>query len=533
MRTAARTASFTALTVPLALALAACGGDDGNSDNPDAPAQPDAPPSSCAPTPPQIQPGPLADPRQLPLPANCVVGGLRDLPGRWFVRNPDSSFSFSYPRYEGDCTTGFRRANVGDDDVDLSDGIIRHNWSDGTVVATRTYYRYPETGTPQYEYVSVLASCMLPDGNLGVVNGYYDTDNGMLTSQWTGKRFGPKDAPSDGIDLVGSIGTGIGGEQIIAYNVVIEGTHAFTVGPLGLDIFDVSDPTAPTQISHIDGATDGFNDVKVLTSGGKTVAFCAPLGNEDTYVIDVTDPANPVVATTIPQYSHSVFLRSEGAQQLMYLATYTNKVPVYDVTAPLVPVMIGEATVPDPYGDGVHDLFATHDMIYANSTTAGMVAIDVSGGLASGTEAGRIPTSYSHASWAATTSGGRKFVLNGDEGMNTNQDGGAFLRILEGDPTSAGFINTELARYQTRPEVGIHNIQVVGDKVYIAYYHDGARIIDISDPTTPTEIAHYNTWDDATAPGSAFEAALGIRFVNGLIYVADSLKGLVILRETP
>jgi len=55
----------------------------------------------------------------------------------------------------------------------------------------------------------------------------------------------------------------------------------------------------------------------------------------------------------------------------MYLATYTNKVPVYDVTAPLVPVMIGEATVPDPYGDGVHDLFATHDMIYANSTTAG------------------------------------------------------------------------------------------------------------------------------------------------------------------
>jgi hypothetical protein len=171
-------------------------------------------------------------------------------------------------------------------------------------------------------------------------------------------------------------------------------------------------------------------------------------------------------------------------------------------------------------------------MIYANSTTAGMVAIDVSAGLDQGVEAGRIQTSYSHASWAGTP-GGRPVVLHGDEGMTGGADGGAFLRVLEGDTAAGGFINTEIGRYQSRPEVGIHNFMLVGDKVYIAYYHDGVRVVDVSTPTAPTEVAHFNTWDDATAPGGAFEAALGIRVVNGLIYVADSLRGLVILRETP
>lgn len=50
--------------------------------------------------------------------------------------------------------------------------------------------------------------------------------------------------------------------------------------------------------------------------------------------------------------------------------------------------------------------------------------------------------------------------------------------------------------------------------------------------TQPREIAHYNTWDATFAESGAFTGALGIRVVDGLIYVADSERGLVILRET-
>ena len=112
----------------------------------------------------------------------------------------------------------------------------------------------------------------------------------------------------------------------------------------------------------------------------------------------------------------------------------------------------------------------------------------------------------------------------------TGPDGGAFLRVLDGDPASESFLG-ELGRYQSRPEVGIHNFELIGDRAYIAYYQDGVRVVDLSDPTRPREVAHYNTWDPETASSGPFSGALGIRVVDGLIYVADSERGLLILRE--
>jgi len=160
--------------------------------------------------------------------------------------------------------------------------------------------------------------------------------------------------------------------------------------------------------------------------------------------------------------------------------------------------------------------------------TAGMVAFDVSGGLDHPVQLGHIPTTYSHTSVAATA-GGRPVVLHGDEGF-TGSDGGAFLRILDGDRSSPTYF-TELARYQSRREVGIHNFQLVGNRLYIAYYQDGVRVIDLADPAHPVEVAHYNTWDPLTAPGGAFEGALTVQVVGDLIFVSDDLRGLLILRD--
>jgi hypothetical protein len=98
---------------------------------------------------------------------------------------------------------------------------------------------------------------------------------------------------------------------------------------------------------------------------------------------------------------------------------------------------------------------------------------------------------------------------------------------------------TEIGRYQTRKEVGMHNIQMVGDKVYLSYYQDGIRIVDVADPTQPTEVAHFNTWDPETSFGSAFEGAVGVRVApitattgaQDHVFVADISRGLLILKE--
>lgn len=520
------------VAVLVALSLAAGCGGGGNGDDGDdvcTSCEPDAPPTACTPPVTELPAeGPFTV-DNVGLPATCVTGGLRDATGRWFVREPGALFNFAYPKIEGDCDTGFRRANVGEDDTVLDDDRhTRRQWSDGTALLVRDYYNFDGgEGNPPFEYTSVLAMCALPDGTLAAVEAVRDFDGQDYFVEMPGTRFGLKDAVASGITLVGETMVGTGGVPIVGYNLVIDGELAYIVGPNGFDIVDVGDPAQPTALGHLDGS---FNDVKVARGGGQVIAYLSPIGFDPrTEVIDVSDPAEPVALPPMPEYSHSVFVSHSGPPRV-YLATYTAEVPVYDIANPGAPARIGGALIPDDTETGIHDVYVDGEMIYANQTTAGMVAMDISDGLDEPIARGRIVTSYSHASWASAA-GGEPIILHGDEGMTVG-DGGAFMRVLDGDPESPTFVE-EVGRYQTRPEVGIHNIMQVGDLAFIAYYHDGVRIVDVSDPANPTEVAHYNTWNDDTAPGAAFEAAIGLRVVGDLLYVSDSLRGLIVLRMDP
>jgi hypothetical protein len=69
----------------------------------------------------------------------------------------------------------------------------------------------------------------------------------------------------------------------------------------------------------------------------------------------------------------------------------------------------------------------------------------------------------------------------------------------------------------------------------VSYYQDGIRVFDLSDVTKPTLIGYFNTWD-ADGPDSDndfFAAAIGIDvdLSKRLIFVADSPRGLIILRD--
>ncbi|HEU0030293.1 MAG TPA: hypothetical protein VFQ53_06670 [Kofleriaceae bacterium] len=494
--------------------LAACGSDDSGDDD-----QPSCePPQGELPT-----DGAFADPMALPL-ANCVEGGLVDLPGRWFVHAPDRVFTFDYPKFEGTCETGFHRAFFREEDHDINDdGRTFFSWSDGTRYYHRTFARF-QTDSGTFEFASAFAACMQPDGTLAAVTGRFDTDRGEAIFPEVGTRFGLKDAPAEGIELVGEFGMAPD-HDVIGYNVVVDAGTAYVVGQNGLDIISVANPAAPVHVASVPGA---FNDVRIVRSATKVVAYVSPIEQENTKFIDVTNPAAPVVLGELPEYSHSLQIAIEGPKTMLYLATYTDQIPKYDVTDPTNPMRLGAAVVPGEQA-GIHDLTVDGTRIYANNTTAGVVAIDTAAGLTSAVEVGRLQTSYSHAGWVGAA-GGRAVYLHGDEGMTGTPDGGAFMRVFDGDPSSPTYM-TVIGKYQSRPEVGIHNFELHDNLAYIAYYQDGVRIVDMSDPTQPREVAHFNTWDPETAPGGAFEGALGIRLVDGLIYVAELERGLLILRK--
>jgi hypothetical protein len=469
--------------------------------------------------------GALADPFAIDLADECVEGGLRDLPGRWFLRVPETFFQFEYPKYEGNCTDGFARANGEGDDHDESDEYktTHYTWSDGTRYYERARAVYPFAGG-DFEYVRAKVACMRADGTLAFTNMIHQTGSDDTIFHGSGERFAPKDDVASGIELVGELGNG----DIEGLNLIVENNIAYVVGVTGFDTVDVTAPAAPVHLAHIDGY---LNDVRIAHGNGKTVAFAASEGGDDkVWIIDVTDPAHPEFSSVIDEYAHSLQIRTTGDLTELFLANYTAGVPRYDVSDPLNPVKTGTSVMPGQTLNGIHDLTVYGDVIYANNTDAGFVAADTSASFSAPTELGRRMSAYSHASWAGQING-KEIVLHGDEGMNhALDDGAAFMRIIDGDRSSPTYLQ-DLAIYRTRKQVGIHNIEVHGTRAYISYYQDGVRVVDLADPTNPVEVAHYNTWDPETAYGDAFEGAVGLRKVGDYIYVADLERGLIILRE--
>ena len=74
-----------------------------------------------------------------------------------------------------------------------------------------------------------------------------------------------------------------------------------------------------------------------------------------------------------------------------------------------------------------------------------------------------------------------------------------------------------------------HNAQVMDDLLFISHYQSGIYIVDISDPSNPTEIAHYDTYP----PGEAaeFNGNWGVYQYtqNGMVFASDLEDRLTIL----
>jgi hypothetical protein len=118
--------------------------------------------------------------------------------------------------------------------------------------------------------------------------------------------------------------------------------------------------------------------------------------------------------------------------------------------------------------------------------------------------------------------------------------GWGFLRLFDlRDPTQPRQISTfatDLARQCPPPDGGwytIHNPFVVGDTAYLSWYSDGVRVLDISDPAQPREIAFFVPPDRSDGQGLRGGKALvwGVYVQGDLIYLSDINTGLYILRR--
>ncbi|MDC0709172.1 hypothetical protein POL68_11920 [Stigmatella sp. ncwal1] len=305
-------------------------------------------------------------------------------------------------------------------------------------------------------------------------------------------------------------------------DVYVTQNHAYVVGlsrdgqPGGLSVFDVSDKAAPVHVKtfQFPGDTE-WNGV-----WAKDGALYVASAHRGVLLFDIRHPADPQFLRSLSTGNdsvHTVFV--EGNR--LY-ATDLAGVILYDVSNALEPIELNRYA---PYpGVDPHDMFAIGDRLYVNYTSEGFTVADVSDPQNLRTlGAYNFPNHYSHAN-AVGTFGGRTIAFTGGEGAFEH------LRVL--DITEPAHM-VKIGVFQLRPLVSIHNMVLVGKRLYLSWYQEGVRVLDVSNPTQPRQVAYFNTFRESyPGRGGYFEGAIGIRVPgDGYIYTVDTLRGLLILRE--
>ncbi|MBN8226680.1 hypothetical protein JYK02_04070 [Corallococcus macrosporus] len=290
----------------------------------------------------------------------------------------------------------------------------------------------------------------------------------------------------------------------------------------GLTVFDVRDPKNPILTTTISLPGDNFwNGVWAWGN-----ALYVASSSRGVNVYDLSNPALPVFVRSLPTGAfgaHTVLV--DGGR--LYAMVPNTGTYVYDVSQPLAPALRTLITIPGDFDSGgPHDAFVYENRLYISNAFGGYGVMDVTN-LDDVRYLGLYPRpdlGFAHHS-AVGTFAGRTLAFEGGEFHSSH------LRVL--DVTDPARI-VKLGEFRMRPVTSIHNLILRGTRLYVAWYHEGLRVLDVSNPTRPTQVAHYNTFreSDPQRGDSIFEGVYGVRIPgDGHVYVVDSSRGLLVFNE--
>ncbi|MFQ6616124.1 MAG: choice-of-anchor B family protein [Fidelibacterota bacterium] len=287
-----------------------------------------------------------------------------------------------------------------------------------------------------------------------------------------------------------------------------ENGHDFAVFGIseGTVIVDVStNPSEPVETGLISGAYSGWRDLK--THGDYLYVTNETGGGLD--IIDLTDPWNPTLAKRYSGFTtaHNLFI-ADGFAYIVGSDVGSGGIRILDLQDPLYPEEVGswETTY-------IHDIYVKNDTAYACGIFNGDLHIlDVSDKSDIQTLAVLDYDDYgTHQVWTTEDS---RYIITADE-FN-----GGHVKIWD----AADFSNiTLVGEYQVGENKSVHNVFVRGDKLFVSYYVFGTRVVDISNPADPQEVAYFDFY-----PGSSgiYSGNWGVYpfTASGLIY-STSMSG--------
>jgi hypothetical protein len=309
-------------------------------------------------------------------------------------------------------------------------------------------------------------------------------------------------------ELIGAFDT-----NCLAWALDVEGEYAYICSrrenpyyPSRLEIIDITNNSKPALVGKYDCLDDTIRDVKV--SGGYAY-LC--LAGEGLRILDVHDPTNPVVVGNYSNnftvgFFYNIWYDAES--QLCYLPHPYYDLLIIDCSDPSQPTLL--STFETWQSFLLNNVFLENNVAYLTSfASPGEIAIvDISNPqqpvLLSQKKVGDVINDI--------------YVKEGRAYLTGLYDPLIILDVS--DPTTPEL----LSMFDNRWFYG-QGVAVEGSFAYIAQYVGGLRVVDVSNPKKPFEVAairdHYRgiCWD--------------VYVREGYIFIADGWDGLEIYQLVP
>lgn len=307
----------------------------------------------------------------------------------------------------------------------------------------------------------------------------------------------------------------------------------------GTYIFDITVPTTPQMVTfQLGGSTNSiWRDYKtyqhylyaVSDQGAGSSLQIFDLSGLPATVTKVYD------SQALFSRAHNIFI-SENSGRL-YVAGVVGvsgqNLMIFDIaTNPVAPQQLANIPLTGifmPMGY-VHDIHCHNDTCYTFHGTNGMDIINFAN-LPSIQIIGRMTAypdqGYCHSGWATSDN---NYLVVADETHNMG------LKVID-----VNILPTPVHRATFRSQLEgptytnsiAHNPFINGNLVYVAYYHDGLQVYDISSKLAPTLVMGYDTHPQ-NVDYTGYDGAWGVYpfLPSGNIIVSDTKNGLFVLGPT-
>ncbi len=309
---------------------------------------------------------------------------------------------------------------------------------------------------------------------------------------------------------------------------------------IGLAIIDITDPRHPVEVALVPGpGPTAWREIKTYQNVAYVVSEAtAPNAYSGVQVVDLSSLPDAVGfyysvlwpgVTQANARAHTVsvdeagYLYIQGGTATAGTGGVNGGIRVFTLTDPLLPQPV--AYYNPRY---VHDAFIYKNLLFdSNINDGGHVDIlDISD-----RSQPRLLTQLVYPRGFSHNAG----VTEDDNYLITTDEVPGYtvkfwdIRVLwDSDPANDG--NIELvAEYIGNSEQIAHNVHVRGQYAYLSHYVEGVKVLDISDPRDPVEVAYYDTYPD---PGEGFAGDWGVYpyFPSGSIVVSDMQTGLYVFK---